>query len=484
MITEASDADWASYELPLHDQPRPAAVDASAPLGEDAEYLLLENGVWFCTLRWLVCAALLGLGVLALFFDSRLRQYGIHLDPGWPLGTASVLLAVNVIYLMLIRAPSTAEQRRSRALWGLWMQILLDLAVLTVVVHYLGSLDTFAPFMYIFHIVLACIFFPRGESLLVMLAAMGMYLVCIFLEIAGVIAPVLASPLAPGRNAAPLVFVALHFCSVAFISVTVWYLTSRLAGALRQRDLELEASNRRLRAATEERMQYMLRTTHQLKAPFAAIHANAQLLLGGYCGTLSEQATAIIKQIAARCEMLSRSIKAMLQLTNLRSRVVPSPAPVPIDLPAVIRACINNLQPQAAKRRIRLDEELPEAWASGNPEHVQMMLENVLANAINYSRDGERVVVSCRPKAGGGATVVVRDHGIGIAAEKLPRIFDDYFRTNEAVAHNNASTGLGLAIVRQAAVAGQIGVRVDSAPAQGTVFSLNFPAWQKFQGGD
>ena len=79
-------------------------------------------------------------------------------------------------------------------------------------------------------------------------------------------------------------------------------------------------------------------------------------------------------------------------------------------------------------------------------------------------------------KPDGGATVVVRDRGIGIPAEKLPRIFDDYFRTNEAVAHNKASTGLGLAIVRQAALAGQIGVHVESAPAQGTVFSLDFPA--------
>ena len=58
--------------------------------------------------------------------------------------------------------------------------------------------------------------------------------------------------------------------------------------------------------------------------------------------------------------------------------------------------------------------------------------------------------------------VVVRDRGIGIPAEKLPRIFDDYFRTNEAVAHNRASTGLGLAIVRQAALAGKIGVHVKA----------------------
>ena len=63
----------------------------------------------------------------------------------------------------------------------------------------------------------------------------------------------------------------------------------------------------------------MLRTTHQLKAPFAAIHANTQLLLGGYCGPISAARRHVIGQIAERCEMLSREIKAMLQLANLRS---------------------------------------------------------------------------------------------------------------------------------------------------------------------
>ena len=73
-----------------------------------------------------------------------------------------------------------------------------------------------------------------------------------------------------------------------------------------------------------------------------------------------------------------------------------------------------------------------------------MIIDNILSNAINYSRDGQRVLVSCRAAADGGATVVVRDYGIGIPPDKLPRIFDDYFRTSEAVKHNKASTGLGL----------------------------------------
>ena len=99
----------------------------------------------------------------------------------------------------------------------------------------------------------------------------------------------------------------------------------------------MAAVNRRLVAATEERARHMLHTTHQLKAPFAAIHANTQLLLGGYCGPIPDRAVAVIEQIAARCEMLSRAIKAMLQLANLRSHALNPPPPVPIDLPALIR---------------------------------------------------------------------------------------------------------------------------------------------------
>ncbi len=173
--------------------------------------------------------------------------------------------------------------------------------------------------------------------------------------------------------------------------------------------------------------------------------------------------------------MLSREIKAMLQLANLRSQALTPPEPAAVDLAAVIQSCLANLRPQAAKRGIAFDEDVLPASVWAVPDHTVMIVDNILSNAMNYSLDGQHVSVSCRGQPAGGATVVVRDRGIGIPAEKLPRIFDDYFHTSEAVAHNRASTGLGLAIVRQAAMMGKIGVRVESAPAQGTVFSVSFP---------
>jgi signal transduction histidine kinase len=133
------------------------------------------------------------------------------------------------------------------------------------------------------------------------------------------------------------------------------------------------------------------------------------------------------------------------------------------------------LQPQASKRGIAFEADLSPAVVTVVPDHAVMILENILYNAVSYSRDGQKVEVTSRATPDGGAQVVIRDRGIGILPDKLPRIFEDYFRTTEAVKHNRASTGLGLAIVRQSALTGKIGVRVESAADVGTVFSLDFP---------
>ena len=438
--------------------------------------LLLRHAEWFCKLRWLVIAAMLALAAAARLAGPWLLGQGIRLESGWPLAVAGVLALANTAYLAMLRAARNSPDPAAAAHRDLWMQILVDLAVLTAVVHFLGSVESVAPLMVLFHIVLACIFFSALESLTVTGIALAMYVLCVVLESCSIVTPQSVwAAFSPAARNEPGVLAA-YVGSVAFISVTIWFLASRLAGALRQRDAELAATNRRLMAATDERARHMLQTTHQLKAPFAAIHANTQLLLGGFCGKIPDRALEVIGKISARCDMLSREIKAMLQLANLRSSAQNPPQPAAIELRDVLRTCLAALEPLSAKRGIRFVENTSPATISGVQDHVVMMIDNVLANAVAYSCDGQQVSVSCQPKPSGGAVVTVEDSGIGIPTAKLPQIFDDYYRTAEAVKHNNASTGLGLAIVRQVAMAGKVGVRVESAPQQGTLFTLDFPA--------
>ena len=220
----------------------------------------------------------------------------------------------------------------------------------------------------------------------------------------------------------------------------------------------------------------MLATTHQLKAPFAAIDANAQLLLNGGCGPLPNEATAVVQRINARCRRLATEIQEMLQLANLNSNVQKPLPRARLDLAELLRWCMGQVQPVATAREVRMSAELLPVTLPGVEDHLKMLLLNVLMNAVTYSHRGGEVRIRCRPAGGDGAAeVAVCDDGIGIAPAKLPRIFDEHYRTNEAVRHNKESSGLGLAIVRNVARLHGIGVSVASQPGAGTTFELKFP---------
>jgi two-component system phosphate regulon sensor histidine kinase PhoR len=254
-----------------------------------------------------------------------------------------------------------------------------------------------------------------------------------------------------------------------------WFLASRLSAMVRDRDDELDETNHRLVAAQQERAQHMLRTTHELKAPFAAIHSNTQLLLKGYCGQLPAKATQIASRILIRCRRLGDEIQEMLQLANLTSTGQRAPEPVSLNLAEAMAWTIDQIQPTAEVRNIQIDADLQPIQIVAVADHVKMLFVNLVANAVNYSNDGGHVRVRCHDHGHDGVKVTVEDDGIGISPQKLPHIFDEYYRTNEAAKHNTESSGLGLAIVRRVAGQNKLRIRVQSSPGVGTKFEVRFP---------
>jgi len=292
----------------------------------------------------------------------------------------------------------------------------------------------------------------------------------------------------------------LNLAVAVTVWIVVWHLTSHLAGTVRKRDNELAEANRRLILLQEERTRHVLRTAHELKAPFAGICANTQILLKGYCGKLPEPATEVLERILARSKRLASEIQEMLQLANLRSKTPADLQFAEHDLADLLKDCVAQAEQIASEHGVTIQSRLRPARVSGVEEHVRMMLSNLVHNAVLYSNRGGTVEVECgcdgesgdgrsdiRPETASGsrpsaeppcAVAAIADHGIGIPAEKLPRIFEEYYRTEEAVRHNPESTGLGLAIVRRVAETHGIRVRVASAPGVGTRFTLRFPPSQ------
>jgi signal transduction histidine kinase len=423
-----------------------------------------------------VVAVLAAVGVAALM-PGLAQAPGLRLSAGLPLTAAGVLAGLNLGFVRLARGTTEAGEGRSVGPL-LWAQIVADLLVLTAVIHWLGSGLAAAPFMYLFHVILACIVFTPGASLGVAGLAAALYLALLSLESWGVLdtpGAVWSAARAETAGVSARGVLAWHALPMLLIWAVIWYLVSRLATALRSRDRALYVSNLRLRASIEERSNHMLQTTHQLKAPFAAIHAQTQLLLGGYCGVLPEKVAAVVGKISERCLVLSRQIQEMLQLANLRSQGQTAPPRREVQFDRLIEETLARVEPAAQQRGIRLDRQLEPVRVVGVADHLTMLVDNLVVNAVNYSHPQAAVRVACQSGASGGAVFVVRDEGIGIPREKLPHIFEDYYRTEEAVRHNRASTGLGLAIVRQVACGDHFDVQVESAPGWGTRFTVTIP---------
>ncbi len=461
-------------------QPR-LAVPAAGGLSED---VLLANIFWFIRLRWVVVAVFVGLEAMALFASDRFLSWGFVVPSRWPWVLAVALATVNVLHyrwgLRLARLVNADQGRTRKSLLytNLWTQIVVDLVVLALVVHFVGSVETYILFAFLFHIVLACIFLPARASLAVTGLSAGLYVGCVGLEYLGVLgpSPVLAeSAFRRHLEAAPLRLL-VHVGSAVAIWLVVWYLVSHLATAVRMRDEQLNLANERLLRSGREKTQHMLHTTHELKAPFAAMQSNVQLLLKGYCGELLVPAREVLAKIDVRCRKLSNQVQEMLQLANLRSEDARARPRVSCNLAQLIHRAVDGLVAAAASGNVTITCELEPVEVVGVRDQLEMLVANVISNAVHYSFAGGSVKVSCHPGPEGAAQVVVSDQGIGIPPEKVAHIFDEYYRTNEAARHNRMSTGLGLAIVKQIAEFHRIAIHIDSEVGKGTTVTLRFPA--------
>lgn len=470
---------WATFELPLAEEP---PVDSEAKGSESPlpESLLMQNVQWFCQFRWIVIIILISFGMLGLF-PGVMSRLGMRPPGAWPFITAAALTATNLAFLFCARTKTCPVT----TMLNLWGQITTDLVILTVVIYFIGGLETNVAFAYLFHIVLSCVFFSRRHSLMVTIMAIGMFAVSSTAEyILGVLpsTSIFASP-PSGQEPSPEPAVLIwNFLLAIGIWLVVWYLASHLSSMVRRRDFVLAQTNRRLMAAQEERSRHMLATTHQLKAPFAAIYSNAQLLQQGFCGHIPDEAMQVVQRILSRCRRLTAEIQKMLQLANLSSTsqaTLPRTRIVSTDL---LLWCISQVESIAQERDVTFKADMRPVAMTGAEDHFKMLFLNLLSNAAIYSHKGDEVHISCGPGPNSEPIVTISDQGIGIPAEKLPRIFEEHYRTKEAVQHNKESSGLGLSIVKQVAQMYKIHIRVESRPGSGTKFELRFPITEENSG--
>ncbi|MDH5298320.1 MAG: HAMP domain-containing histidine kinase, partial [Desulfobulbaceae bacterium] len=318
--------------------------------------------------------------------------------------------------------------------------------------------------------------FPALQSLAIALLGLALVVLPLILEMAGVVPTVvLFGPFFKGMvmGSLPILggYLALLFLCILFC----WYLASVIRKSLLGNEEEIEARYLDLLSLHREKTTAVLRGTHELKAPLAAIRSTAYTLRDGYGGPLPDKALHMVERIGTRCDHLLSLVTDVIRLGNLRSAMRVGEALHAVDLRRVLVEGVEEagVLGRPGRVTVTLFASAEPVWVRASEEHLRTLFGNLLANSVHYSRPGGEVAVALAME-GGRAMVTVRDQGIGIPASALPRIFDEHYRAVNAVRHHDGGTGLGLPIVR--AIANLLGAQLDveSEIDRGTLFTVTF----------
>lgn len=226
-----------------------------------------------------------------------------------------------------------------------------------------------------------------------------------------------------------------------------------------------------VRATQQSQRDFMANVSHDLKTPLTSIQGFSQAIMDGAARN-PQEAAKIIYDEATR---LDRMVAELTDLARLQAGRL-SMKMTALDMSALVKAIGDRLQVVAQKKHITLDVQTSNVPSiSGDGDRLVQVMTNLIGNAIKYTPEGGNVWVTLGIQRG-GVQVVVRDDGIGIPQEDLPRIFDRFYQVDKSRGPSRG-TGLGLAITREI-VHGHGGeITIDSAGrGQGTTVTVWLPS--------
>jgi two-component system sensor histidine kinase SenX3 len=226
------------------------------------------------------------------------------------------------------------------------------------------------------------------------------------------------------------------------------------------------------------RRDFVANVSHELKTPVGALGVLAETMQ-------AEDDPVVSRRLAQRMHLeafrVARIIDDLLDLSRIESEEAPVREPVPVHL--VVAEAVERIRALADHRHITIQAgEAPKRLTIvGDRRQLVSALHNLLENAVKYSDDNSSVEVDVRavPGPASAGTVIevgVSDHGIGIPARDLERIFERFYRVDRARSRETGGTGLGLAIVRHVATNHRGEVTVTSLEGEGSTFTLRLPA--------
>ncbi|PPI39215.1 MULTISPECIES: cell wall metabolism sensor histidine kinase WalK [unclassified Rathayibacter] len=226
---------------------------------------------------------------------------------------------------------------------------------------------------------------------------------------------------------------------------------------------------RRLEAV---RRDFVANISHELKTPIGAVGLLAEAL--DSAADDPQQVRRFAHRLTQESHRLAKITREIIELSRLQAADVAGSAEI-IRVDDVVTAALETTHVMAESHDVTLVKGgMKKAYVVGQEKMLVSALHNLLANAIQYSPAGSRVGIGVR-STGGVVEIAVTDQGIGIPEEDLDRVFERFYRVDQARSRHTGGTGLGLSIVKHAVQNHGGDVRVWSKPGRGSTFTIRLP---------
>jgi len=237
---------------------------------------------------------------------------------------------------------------------------------------------------------------------------------------------------------------------------------------------ELEEARDQALEAARLKSEFLANISHELRTPLTAILGFSSLLRRNHRGTCDVRQLNHLERIHQNGQHLLAMINDLLDLSKIEAGKV-SIAPEQVHPGAVIEQVVDTLLPLAAEQDIDLEEIVEEGLPTfqSDPIRLHQILLNLGSNAVKFTHRGG-VILEAR-REGDAMVFVVRDTGIGIPAEALETIFDEFRQVDGSITREYSGTGLGLSVSRQLARLLGGDIEVSSREGEGSTFTLRLP---------
>ncbi len=435
------------------------------------EEKLKEQLSWFVNLRWLAAS-----GVFAVLLSARFL-FRLGLPYAALYAGAAALLAYNIVCFFhnrkLIGLFSDSEWW-VRANRFANTQISIDIVLLVYFIHFSGGIENPFIFYFVFHMVIASILLSNRAACMQSTLAVALMGLTAAAEHFQFIPHHHPGGFIHHENINNPVYV---FTSYAVFATTLYitvYMATNIVNKLRAREEELADANERLEEQDRIKSRYVLRVSHDIQGPLATIQNCLKVVLGGYAGRTSDKTWEMIGRAEQKTVRLLDFVKDLLNLSRIKAMKDHEKSPV--SLRDAVEKAAAQLRPAAEEKNISLRAELPPGPCVINADAnaVDELLVNLLKNAIKYTAWKGSAGIQMKEARGrkGCFHFRVWDTGIGIPAEELPNIFDEFYRGKNAEDFIREGTGLGLSIVKEILKTLRGEIWVESEVGRGSSFFL------------